>query len=923
MAALAVPFASAAPDFIEQKRYSGPDVTPCPACLSAAPNGDLYVGVDLNGSLGKGANKGRIVKLVDTNGDGQPDKHTVFADLDNPRGLIAVGTKLFALHTVIPKDTGVMSEMNLSVLVDEDQDGVADGPPKTLIHNVSTLKSNQKRGADHTTNGIRMGIDGWIYIAVGDFGFVDAEGTDGTKMTMLGGGILRVRPDGGEMEAYTLGLRNIYDVAIDPFMNLYTRGNTNDGGGWNVRFIHQIQSGEYGYPRLYINFPEEIIPALVDLGGGSGTGALFMDEPTWPKEFNKVPMMADWGRSQLFIHRLKPDGPSFTQQEEKFLACQQDFGRRRRCFGSDVSRRLEWCRILGESEEGLCRHCRAQGGEAGSFPGSSQGKAGCPRRHGGIDQCHGEASCAAGAAAEEGEGCSAGPVGHGQGMDRNTLRPGWRRSSPMPSLERPVPCRDSWSWWRMIRYVSLPCVPLPTASPFLSDVPLEPFLAGLKDPNPRVQVAAAVGLGRLGRKEAAEALLAVSNPPGVASAEDTNDFKSKAITGDQRVKIEVDISDFHELHLIVDDEGGIGLDHAAWVNPVLIDADGRETPVTKVRWKSKTSGWGKVNIDKDCTGKPLADTKGNKLKGIGTHARSVIVCKLPPGKFVGFKAEGCLTKGSNGRGKVSFEVAQTSSPQGGAQHATPNSPIILPHVAVRALIALDAQEACLAAVDGPNRDGALWALRWMHSTAVVDGLVSKLESTADAAAQKAILATLARLYQREAPYDGSWWWSTRPDTRGPYYKPERWDGSGAIEGVFRAIHASAKDEGKAYLEGLANRNRMNLEGIGKVEVADKKPNSKKGEIGRTSIEDVMLALAERKGNPKKGAKVIQQLSCVGCHNIKPGRPDQGTRPDEARKPDEGRNCRGHPQAGSRHLRDLGEREDEGWHRPSGHLDFKG
>ena len=117
-----------------------------------------------------------------------------------------------------------------------------------------------------------MGIDGWIYIAVGDFGFVDAEGADGTKLTQLGGGILRVRPDGSEMEVYTHGLRNIYDVAIDPFMNIYTRGNTNDGGGWNVRFIHQVQSGEYGYPVLFKNFTDEIIPALADLGGGSGTG---------------------------------------------------------------------------------------------------------------------------------------------------------------------------------------------------------------------------------------------------------------------------------------------------------------------------------------------------------------------------------------------------------------------------------------------------------------------------------------------------------------------------------------------------------------------------------------------------------------------------------------------------------------------------
>ena len=57
-----------------------------------------------------------------------------------------------------------------------------------------TRKFNQARGVDHTTNGIRMGIDGWIYIAIGDFGFVDATGTDGTKLMMYGGGIIRSAP---------------------------------------------------------------------------------------------------------------------------------------------------------------------------------------------------------------------------------------------------------------------------------------------------------------------------------------------------------------------------------------------------------------------------------------------------------------------------------------------------------------------------------------------------------------------------------------------------------------------------------------------------------------------------------------------------------------------------------------------------------
>ena len=98
----------------------------------------------------------------------------------------------------------------------------------------------------------------------------NAVGTDGTTLSKRGGGVVRVRPDGTELEIYSWGQRNIVDVAIDPYMNIFTRDNTNDGGGWDIRLSHIIQSANYGYPSLYKNFTEEIMPPLADYGGGSG-----------------------------------------------------------------------------------------------------------------------------------------------------------------------------------------------------------------------------------------------------------------------------------------------------------------------------------------------------------------------------------------------------------------------------------------------------------------------------------------------------------------------------------------------------------------------------------------------------------------------------------------------------------------------------
>ena len=126
-------------------------------CLAAAPNGEVFIGIDKDGSLGHDPNAGKVVRAVDTDGDGKADKFTTFAVMDHPRGLIWDDGKLYVLH---PPFLGVFEDKG---------DGTA-GPEKILIDGISTPSLVQQRGADHTTNGIRMGIDGWIYIAMGDFG---------------------------------------------------------------------------------------------------------------------------------------------------------------------------------------------------------------------------------------------------------------------------------------------------------------------------------------------------------------------------------------------------------------------------------------------------------------------------------------------------------------------------------------------------------------------------------------------------------------------------------------------------------------------------------------------------------------------------------------------------------------------------------
>src|SRR5690554_2796851 len=74
------------PGELEITAFAGPDLVPSPATLAVAPSGEVYVGVDMIGSLGKDPGKGSIVRLVDCNNDGIMDSFTEFARWIIPEG---------------------------------------------------------------------------------------------------------------------------------------------------------------------------------------------------------------------------------------------------------------------------------------------------------------------------------------------------------------------------------------------------------------------------------------------------------------------------------------------------------------------------------------------------------------------------------------------------------------------------------------------------------------------------------------------------------------------------------------------------------------------------------------------------------------------------------------------------------------------
>lgn len=128
-------------------------------------------------------------------------------------------------------------------------------------------------------------------------------------------------------------------------------------------------------------------------------------------------------------------------------------------------------------------------------------------------------------------------------------------------------------------------------------------------------------------------------------------------------KIKADIKGAKKLFLVITDGGnGYSCDWANWVEPKLTGPKG-EKKLTDLKWKSASSDWGKVNINKNANGQNMIVNGKPVAYGIGAHAVSIIEYDLPDG-YTHFEAIGALDHGGvsqqNGsQTSVSFEVYTT------------------------------------------------------------------------------------------------------------------------------------------------------------------------------------------------------------------------------------------------------------------------
>jgi putative membrane-bound dehydrogenase-like protein len=275
-----------------------------PSVIAMGPRaGTLFVAVDYMTGLGHEIVRRDEVRLIeDTDGDGYADKKTVVAaGFNSIQGLAYHNDTLYVMHAPYLTSVRLSRKTGMSENRQELLTGLGLPPEKDQIRL-------------HNANGVVVGHDGWLYLALGDRG-CSVVRPEGDKLVLEGGGILRCRRDGRDLHVFATGLRNIYDVALDADLNVFVRDNENDGGNYKVRVCHSFFGADHGYPYLYHERPDEALPPLADVGLGSSAGGVCYLEPYFPAEYHGNLFFCEWGKA---VVRCQPrrSAASFSPLQE-------------------------------------------------------------------------------------------------------------------------------------------------------------------------------------------------------------------------------------------------------------------------------------------------------------------------------------------------------------------------------------------------------------------------------------------------------------------------------------------------------------------------------------------------------------------------------------------------------------------------------
>ena len=253
----------------------------------------------------------RIVRLEDSDGDGQFDKKIIFADhMMFPEGTMWYSGSLY-----------VSAPPSIWKLTDSDGDGVADT-------RVEWFQGKTLTGCANDLHGPYPGPDGWIYWCKGAFAEQTYPRPGKAPFVTKAAHIFRCRPDGSGIEPImTGGMDNPVDVIFTPGGEpiFTTTFFVHPGGGQRDGLVHAIYGGIYGKVHDPIFQPAhkwtspEVMPPLLHMGPAAPCGLVRYESAAFGKPYENNLFACYFNLHKVGRHSLAASGSTFSTKDEDFV----------------------------------------------------------------------------------------------------------------------------------------------------------------------------------------------------------------------------------------------------------------------------------------------------------------------------------------------------------------------------------------------------------------------------------------------------------------------------------------------------------------------------------------------------------------------------------------------------------------------------
>ncbi len=301
------------PDGFEIELAASSPLVERPITASFDEQGRLYVAdsAGVNDPVAKQLDEKphRIVRLVDTDGDGVFDETGVYADkLMFPEGTLFHDGSLY-----------VAAPPSIWKFTDTDGDGVADEREEWFQGKTLT-------GCANDLHGPYLGPDGFIYWCKG--AFAEQEYTiHGKPFKTKASHIFRMKPDKSEFDVVmTGGMDNPVDVVFLPdgervFSTTFLV-HPGNGRGERDGLLHAVYGGLYGkdwntldgHPRT-----GDVMPVLSHMGAAAPCGLTCYESTVFGDEFYGNLFACQFNTHKVSRHVLTPKGATYESADTNFV----------------------------------------------------------------------------------------------------------------------------------------------------------------------------------------------------------------------------------------------------------------------------------------------------------------------------------------------------------------------------------------------------------------------------------------------------------------------------------------------------------------------------------------------------------------------------------------------------------------------------